>query len=71
MNNSSAGFTWELEPKEAGSAVAKKSVFHAETRSGTDRRKGVDRRQTIRFSVDRRSGVDRRAGTCWDRQHSV
>ena len=62
----------ELEPKQVASAAAtKKSVFHAETRCGMDRRQRTDRRQTIRFSTDRRNSHDRREGSCWDRQHSV
>lgn len=54
----------------AVSRAAGKAVFHAETRSGQDRRRGYDRRQSIRFTADRRSHSDRRAGNSWDDQHS-
>ena len=62
---------WSLEPIEeaaapAGDTAAGPSTFHAESRSKTDRRKGGDRRQTLRFEPDRRSGKDRRPRSGWD-----
>ena len=52
-----------LEPLGSGgdSTPSKsKSVFRIDTRSGNDRRKSGDRRQTIRFEQDRRQGARRR-----------
>ena len=40
--------------------------FHADTRSGRERRKVADRRMEIRFESDRRSGKDRRAKRSWE-----
>ena len=40
--------------------------FHADTRSGKDRRLVADRRQEIRFQADRRSGLDRRPKKTWE-----
>lgn len=40
--------------------------FHADTRSGKERRLLADRRQEIRFQPDRRSGLDRRPKKTWE-----
>ncbi len=40
--------------------------FHADTRSGRDRRVVAERRQEIRFQADRRSGLDRRPKKTWE-----
>jgi hypothetical protein len=42
-----------------------RAQFTPNTRNRTDRRKGGDRRQTLRFEPDRRTGKDRRPETTW------
>ena len=49
-----------IAPNAAAPSSRGKAVFKIDTRGGGDRRKGVDRRQTVRFEKDRRQ-VDRRA----------
>ena len=54
----------EGEPsKEA--PISGRAQFKADTRSRVERRKGGDRRKTVRFQQDRRSGKDRRPTTGW------
>ena len=59
----------ELEPIESEPSkeapVKGRVQFAPNTRSRVDRRKGGDRRQTVRFQQDRRSGKDRRPKTGW------
>ncbi len=59
-----------LEPMDdkgsAASAPGAPVKFHADTRSGKERRLLADRRQEIRFQADRRSGLDRRPKKTWD-----
>ena len=50
----------------APKAPGEKSVFHANTREGRDRRVNPDRRQTLRMEPDRRSGKDRRPRAGWE-----
>ena len=58
-----------LEPLETspehGAPITGRAKFNTDTRGRTDRRKGGDRRQTVRFQQDRRSGKDRRPMTSW------
>jgi hypothetical protein len=60
-----------LEPLEGevpAAPVTGRAVFTANTRSGGDRRKQEDRRQSIRYEPDRRKSPDRRpAKRDWDR----
>lgn len=59
-----------LEPMDdkvtVASAPGAPVKFHADTRSGKDRRLVADRRQEIRFQADRRSGLDRRPKKTWE-----
>jgi hypothetical protein len=64
---------WSLEPLADAEAPARTSDpqpgptrFHAESRSDTDRRKGGDRRESLRFETDRRTGKDRRPRKGWE-----
>ncbi|WP_044874750.1 hypothetical protein [Pseudomonas sp. LFM046] len=45
-----------IEPIKAVPSSGGKAVFQIDTRSGEDRRKSADRRQSIRFEKDRRQG---------------
>ena len=58
-----------LEPVEtssqAGAPISGRATFNTDARARTDRRKGGDRRQTVRFEQDRRSGKDRRPLKSW------
>jgi hypothetical protein len=65
--------TLELEPlegeKKAVPAPAQPegaAQFHANTRSGGERRQSVDRREMIRFEDDRRAKKDRRPRRTWE-----
>jgi len=42
-----------------------KAKFVADTRGKTERRKGTDRREDVRFEQSRRSGNDRRPRKAW------
>lgn len=42
-----------------------KAKFVADTRGKTERRKGADRREDVRFEQTRRSGSDRRPRKTW------
>ena len=42
-----------------------KAKFVADTRGRTERRKGADRREDLRFELSRRSGNDRRPRKAW------
>lgn len=59
-----------LEPIEDGplkiEVIPGEPKFHADARSGKERRKVADRRMEIRFESDRRSGKDRRARRSWE-----
>lgn len=59
-----------LEPMDdkvtAASAPGAPVKFHADTRSGKERRQLADRRQEIRFQAERRSGLDRRPIKTWE-----
>lgn len=59
-----------LEPMDdkvtAASAPGAPVKFHADTRSGKERRLLADRRQELRFQDDRRSGLDRRPKKTWE-----
>ena len=44
---------------------ADKAKFVADTRGKTERRKGADRREDVRFEQTRRSGTDRRPRKGW------
>ena len=56
-----------IEPSPHGGApITGRATFNTDARgSRIDRRKGGDRRQTLRFEPDRRSGKDRRPQTGW------
>lgn len=59
-----------LEPMETsplgGAPTTGRATFNTDARGNqTDRRKGGDRRQTLRFEQDRRSGKDRRPLKSW------
>lgn len=58
-----------LEPLETAKPSATqptgRATFITDARGRSDRRKGGDRRQTVRLSPDRRSGKDRRPATGW------
>jgi hypothetical protein len=58
-----------LEPiensPERAAPITGRATFNTDTRARLDRRKGSDRRQTVRFEQDRRSGKDRRPRTSW------
>jgi hypothetical protein len=58
-----------LEPVETSqkheAPITGRATFNTDTRGRSDRRKGADRRQTVRFQQDRRSGKDRRPMTSW------
>ena len=65
--------TLELEPLESDKKAAPApmnpegvATFHANTRSGGDRRKSTDRREVIRFEDDRRAKKDRRPRRTWE-----
>ncbi|MEO4047959.1 hypothetical protein AAFN46_12815 [Pseudomonas sp. CAU 1711] len=63
-------FTLEPLPQAPTQAPARKASFQIDTRDHQhgDRRKGGERRQTIRFEADRRSGKDRRPVSAgWDK----
>lgn len=71
--NNSPRQTLELEPMEDEKAskpvsgkAEKSSQFHANTRSGGDRRTGAERREMIRFEDDRRARKDRRPRRTWE-----
>ena len=52
-------------PSQAGAPVSGRATFNTDARGRTDRRKGGERRQTVRFEQDRRSGKDRRPLKNW------
>ena len=65
--------TLELEPLEgekkstpAPEKTEGAATFHANTRTGSDRRKSTDRREMIRFEDDRRAKKDRRPRRTWE-----
>lgn len=49
-----------LEGEVSAAPVTGRATFTANTRSGGDRRKQEDRRQTVRYEPDRRKAPDRR-----------
>ena len=58
-----------LEPMEDGPlqiGAPADAKFHADVRSGKERRQLADRRMEIRFESDRRSGKDRRSKKSWE-----
>lgn len=50
----------------AGSAPGVPAKFHADSRSGKERRLLADRRQELRFQAEHRSGLDRRPKKTWE-----
>ena len=52
-------------PPQAGAPTSGRATFNTDARGRTDRRKGGDRRQTVRFEQDRRTGKDRRPLKGW------
>ena len=48
-----------------GAGNTGKAKFVADTRGKTERRKGADRREDVRFEQSRRSGNDRRPRKTW------
>ncbi len=51
----------DLAEQEKQARPTRREKFHVDTRSGKERRSGLDRRKSLRFEPDRRSGKDRRA----------
>ena len=59
-----------IAPAAAAPSSRGTAVFKIDTRGGGDRRKGTDRRQSIRFEQDRRQ-VERRAKSSDPWSHSA
>lgn len=57
-----------LEPIEGESTAPKtgRARFNPNTRDGSDRRNGVDRREKVRYQGERRKGDRRPAKRGWD-----
>ncbi|WP_242443177.1 hypothetical protein [Pseudomonas sp. LFM046] len=55
-----------IEPAGRPTSASGPAKFQIDTRSKVDRRKGGDRRQTVRFEEDRRKGDRRAKANPWD-----
>ena len=57
---------WTLEPlsskktSKQNTKIISECLYHNDRRVLPDRRKNLDRRESIRFELDRRSGLERR-----------